>query len=147
MGTSEISLRARSSSPISGLVLNFWFDSEQVGSMSLTTEPQEFRYEFSEIEKQEHCFEIEFKGKTIQHTKINDKGEIIEDVVAEIHDIAFDDIQLQLGQLFTKQARYHHDHNGTTDTVKDSFFGTMGCNGRVTFQFTSPWYLWLLENM
>jgi hypothetical protein len=145
MTTAQISLQACSSSMIEGLMLDFWFDGEHVNSMTLTTEPQEFRHEFADLDRQQHCFEIELKGKTPDHTTVNDRGEIIEDVVAKIQDIAIDDIQL--GHLFSKLSTYHHDHNGTTDPVQDQFFDMMGCNGRVKLEFHSPVYLWLLENL
>jgi len=145
MSTAQISLQARSSRESSGLILNFWFDGEQVSSMTLTPEPQEFRHEFPDLDDREHCFEIELHGKTPEHTKVNDQGAIVQDVVAEISDVALDDIQL--GHMFSEQASYHHDHNSTTDPVQEQFFGSMGCNGRVKLRFTSPVYLWLLENM
>jgi hypothetical protein len=31
--------------------------------------------------------------------------------------------------------------------IKDKFYGSMGCNGTITFEFNTPFYLWLLENM
>jgi hypothetical protein len=49
--------------------------------------------------------------------------------------------------MVTEVAAYHHDTNGSTAPVTDSFYGTMGCNGRVEMRFTTPIYLWLLENM
>jgi hypothetical protein len=145
MSTAQISLQARSSSESSGLILDFWFDDERVSSMTLTPESQEFRHEFPDVDDREHCFEIELRGKTPDHTKINDQGAIVQDVVAEIVDVALDDIQL--GHMFLEKTQYHHDHNGTTDPVQDQFFGSMGCNGRVKLRFTSPVYLWLLEHM
>jgi hypothetical protein len=145
MSTAQISLQARSSSQSSGLILDFWFDGERVRSMTLASEPQEFRHEFPDLDDEEHCFEIELSGKTPDHTKINDQGDIVQDVVAEISDVALDDIQL--GHMFLEKTQYYHDHNGTTDPVQDQFFGSMGCNGRVKLRFTSPVYLWLLENM
>ena len=145
MSTAQISLQARSSDITSGFVLHFWFDDERVGSMILATESQQFRHEFPDLDDQEHCFEIELHGKTPDHTKVNDQGDIVQDVLAEIRDVALDDIQL--GHMFLEKTQYHHDHNGTTDPVQTQFFGSMGCNGRVKLRFTSPVYLWLLENM
>ena len=42
---------------------------------------------------------------------------------------------------------YRHDYNGTTDPFDDEFYGEMGCNGTVSLKFTTPIYLWLLENL
>lgn len=135
-------MQARASG--SDLKLIFWFDHAQVGSLGLLEQPQTFQHEFLDQEG-EHVFEIELVGKLPDHTKIADDGSIINDCVAEISDIALDDIEL--GHMFYEQARYHHDHNGSTALVETKFFGIMGCNGRVRLQFSSPVYLWLLEKM
>jgi len=76
---------------------------------------------------------------------IDDQGNIIKDVVVEIVDISFDDVEL--GQIFYDKTFYYHDLNGTKDPVEDRFFGTMGCNGKVRLDFSSPVFIWLLENM
>lgn len=92
-----------------------------------------------------HQLIFELSGKTIDHTRINSDGEIIQDLTVSISDLAFDDIKL--GHVMTQHARYQHDFNGTKNPVDEKFFGTMGCNGTVTLEFTTPIYLWLLENM
>jgi hypothetical protein len=91
-----------------------------------------------------HVMELVMSGKTAADTVINEQGEIQSDRVLEICDLVFDDVQL--GHVFYEKARYHHDHNSTSDPVDVGFFGTMGCNGRVSLEFSSPVYLWLLEN-
>jgi hypothetical protein len=45
------------------------------------------------------------------------------------------------------QLVYEHNANGTGPLVQDKFYGEMGCNGTVTLEFSSPTYLWLLEQM
>ena len=59
--------------------------------------------------------------------------------------IQIDDILID--QLLTNKLEYIHDFNGSQSTVKDKFYGVMGCNGTAEFEFTTPFYLWLLENM
>lgn len=102
-------------------------------------------YEFDDAEERDHVLSFEMQGKLPEHTKINEAGEILEDRSITITDIAFDDIQL--GHMFTEVSHYHHDTNGTTGSVIDPFYGIMGCNGRVEMRFSTPIYLWLLENM
>jgi hypothetical protein len=145
MSTAQISLRTQSSRDAPEIRLVFWFDGEQIHDWPLTQEPQEFRYEFPDLDDYQHCFEIEMRGKRPEHTCIDHDGNIMSDVVVEIHSVALDDIEL--GHRFSEQAVYHHDHNGSTDPIQDEFFGVMGCNGRVTMKFHSPVYLWLLENL
>lgn len=142
METVKISLQARGGS--TDLSLNFWFDGNKVSNMMLTPEWQDFSHEFIDTEG-DHVFEIELCGKIPEHTDMDDDGNILSDVTAEIHAVSMDNIYL--GHIFSEHTVYHHDHNGTTDPVQHQFFGTMGCNGRVTLRFYSPVYLWLLENM
>ncbi len=142
MDTATISLRARATG--SGLCLHFWLDGQRIGSLQLGLEPQQFQHEFRD-DASLHEFGIELQGKTHEHTVLDAQGVILHDVVAEIDQMALDGIML--GHAFHHNSRYCHDHNGTTDPVETGFFGTMGCNGRVSMQFSSPVYLWLLENM
>ena len=101
--------------------------------------------EFDDADDQSHVLEFVLSGKTIEHTQITDQGEITSDVTVRIQNISFDDIEIS--QMFSELAEYHHDFNGTQPAVVERFYGEMGCNGTVRLQFTTPIYLWLLENM
>jgi hypothetical protein len=102
-------------------------------------------YKFDDTYDQDHVLRFEMSGKLPEHTTVSDSGEILNDAVIQISDLAFDDIEL--GHAFIEQAQYRHDTNGTTDTVVQPFYGNMGCNGCIEMRFSSPIYLWLLENM
>jgi len=93
----------------------------------------------------EHVLKLILKGKKPEHTQIDANGDIISDAVLEISNLTLDEIEL--GHLVTKLAVYSHDFNGSQAPIRDEFFGTMGCNGTVELSFTTPIYLWLLENM
>ena len=84
-------------------------------------------------------------GKTAEHTKIDDHGTIIADAMIEITRVTIDGIDIN--QLFINKTQYNHDFNGSQAAVVDQFYGCMGCNGNLTFEFSTPIYLWLLENM
>lgn len=135
-------MQARATGP--GLALNFWFDNQLVGSLQLHDEFQQFEYQFEDSEGS-HEFEIELLGKLPEHTELDTDGNIVHDRVAEIANVALDNIEL--GHMFYEQTCYLHDFNGVGQPIEQKFFGTMGCNGRVKLQFSSPVYLWLLENM
>lgn len=92
-----------------------------------------------------HELRFVLKNKTIDHTRIDEAGNIITDARLKITDMAFDEIPL--GQMFIEQTTYLHDFNGTASPTQDKFYGDMGCNGTVSMKFTSPIYLWLLEHM
>jgi hypothetical protein len=84
-------------------------------------------------------------GKTTEHTTVDDQGTITSDAMLTISNALIDDIDID--QLLTEKTEYTHDFNGTQDPVKDQFYGSMGCNGAVTLEFTTPFYLWLLEHI
>lgn len=120
-------------------------DDQEIWTGEPATDEKTVEIEFDDGKEQEHALEIEMRNKLPEHTKITDLGEILEDRVVKIRNIFIDDIEL--GYAFTNLAEYHHDHNGAGPTVMDKFYGDMGCNGVVRLRFSSPVYLWLLENM
>ena len=91
-----------------------------------------------------HCIQFVLKNKKPEHTQLDTQGNIIQDARLVIKDVAFDEIML--GQTFIDHTVYTHDFNGTQEPVQERFYGEMGCNGSVTLEFTSPVYIWLLEN-
>jgi len=96
----------------------------------------------------EHELTFEMFGKKTYHTQIDQTGAILSDVLLSISDVFVDEINI--GQLLysTKSnISYCHDFNSSQSPTEDRFHGFMGCNGTVTWKFTTPIYLWLLENM
>lgn len=84
-------------------------------------------------------------GKTPKQTVIDHQGNIVSDVLLQITNIEVDGIDIST--VFAEKSTYTHDFNGSGDTVVDRFYGSMGCNGSVKLDFSTPFYLWLLENM
>ena len=113
-------------------------------SIDHVTEPMPVSLEILDDEA-EHELKFVMKNKTPEHTVVDDNGNITKDAVLSVANVAFDDIEL--GHVFVDRAVYHHNFNGSQDAIEDKFFGPMGCNGHVSLQFTTPIYLWLLENM
>ena len=109
------------------------------------TDVQDIAVEFDDADDQTHVLEFVLSGKTSEHTQITEQGEITSDVRVRIQDIAFDDIEID--QIFSELAEYHHNFNGSQPAIVDRFYGEIGCNGTVRLEFTTPIYLWLLENM
>jgi hypothetical protein len=84
-------------------------------------------------------------GKLPDDTEVDNQGNILFDKSITIENLALDEILL--GHLVTDLATYTHDFNGSQDTIKDQFYSSMGCNGIVKLEFSSPVYIWMLENM
>jgi hypothetical protein len=93
----------------------------------------------------DHTLKMVLKNKLPEHTTISESGEILHDACLEITGLTFDNIEL--GQIVDNLTVYEHNFNGNAESIKDKFFGTMGCNGTVTLKFSTPIYLWFLENM
>jgi hypothetical protein len=126
------------------LCMEIWVDNQQIFNQDCVTEPRTISYEFSDLDA-DHELRFVMKNKKGEHTIVDDSGNIVKDACLTISDLAFDD--LTLGHIVTEKAVYTHDFNGTGDAIQDKFFGRMGCNGTVSLKFTTPIYLWLLENM
>jgi hypothetical protein len=93
----------------------------------------------------EHVLKMVLKNKQPEHTQLSELGEILQDSCLTVSNLLFDDIEL--GQIVNNLSVYQHDFNGTRNITTQQFFGTMGCNGTVELRFTTPIYIWLLENM
>ena len=93
----------------------------------------------------EHQLRIVILGKTLDHTQVDDQGNIIKDATLQLSAVTIDGIDVN--QLFLEKCVYTHDFNGTQPEIEDTFHGIAGCNGTIVFEFTTPIYLWLLENM
>ena len=126
------------------LGVEVWIDNTCIINTDHVDSNIQFTQEIPDDES-EHELRIVLKNKVSAHTKIDDQNQLIEDVVLSVNDLCFDGVRLNYNcqQLIT----YTHDLNGTGDITHDKFYGEMGCNGTLSLKFTSPVYLWLLENM
>jgi hypothetical protein len=127
------------------LVLGVKLDGVEVWHGALSNGPQEIMHEFNDEVDCPRLLEISMQGKLPEHTTITPDGTIVKDFVVTIDNLQLDGIPL--GHVFFNLAQYHHDFNGSQAPVIDRFYGTMGCNGVVKFEFSSPSYLWLLEHI
>jgi hypothetical protein len=98
-----------------------------------------------EADDAEYCVQITLKNKTTDHTKINSDGSIMSDSMINISNVEFSDVEID--QLFLKKSKYTHSFNSSQAESVNDFYGNMGCNGTVSFEFTTPSYIWILESM
>tara|TARA_B100000780_G_scaffold23504_1_gene14987 strand:- start:36 stop:518 length:483 start_codon:yes stop_codon:yes gene_type:complete len=121
---------------------------------STEDKPQSIEFEHECEEGKDHTLTISRSGKTKSDTVINDKGDILKDQLLHIKNIEIDEIDIgalvyegvytpEYPEPWAKQQR----EAGTE--LKESFKNvtTMGHNGTWQFKFTSPFYMWLLENL
>lgn len=126
------------------LGLEVWLDNTCLLDVEHVSNTVMLDHTFPEVDRK-HQLKFVLKNKLPTHTVIDSDNNIVKDACLSISNFKIDDIDIS--DIFKFKAVYTHDFNGTQPAVNDSFYGTMGCNGSVEFEFTAPFYLWLLENM
>ena len=143
--TTKLTFTLDTTDSTSKLGFEAWIDDHKFYDNDHVTGSENIALDIDDNNDAEHQLRFILKNKTAEHTHLDQAGNIVEDSRLKISNISFDEIQL--GHMVTEQAVYEHSFNGTGQPTKDKFYGEMGCNGTVSLKFTSPIYLWLLENM
>jgi hypothetical protein len=144
MTTTTFKFDISTSDASAALGVAVWIDNECVFQTDHLNQLHNFAHTMSD-EDATHQLRIVMSGKTDDHTKVDEHGNIVQDAMLNISNITIDNIDVS--QVFYTHARYTHNFNGHQPEIEDEFFGDMGCNGSVNFAFATPIYLWLLENM
>ena len=142
--TSKISFDIRTSDSTAKIGVAVWMDNTCLYQTDHLMEHKHVDYAVLD-DNTERKLCIVISGKTPEHTQIDEQGNIVKDVVVNISNFTIDEIDV--GQLFNEKSVYTHDFNGTQPEIQDTFYGAAGCNGTISFEFSTPIYLWLLENM
>jgi hypothetical protein len=120
------------------------FDGKSVFKTDHVKESCQVTFDINDDESS-HKLQFVMTGKTQEHTSVDEQGNITSDALLKISNVSVDDIDITL--LLNDQSKYSHNFNGSQTEIEEKFYDNMGCNGTVTFEFTTPFYLWLLENM
>ena len=126
------------------LGLEIWLDQHKLFDQDHIDQDYNIEHEISDDDG-DHELRFVLKHKQSDHTQVDADGNILSDALLSITDMRFDEINCDY--LISTLVKYHHDYNGSQDPVVDKFYGSMGCNGTVSLKFSTPIYLWLLENM
>jgi hypothetical protein len=126
------------------LGLEIWLDQHKFFDQDHIDQDYNIEHEISDDDG-DHDLRFVLKNKQSDHTQVDADGNILSDALLSITDMRFDEINCDY--LISTLVKYHHDYNGSQDPVVDKFYGSMGCNGTVSLKFSTPIYLWLLENM
>ena len=142
--TTTMSFQVGTSDPTVKLGFEAWVNDQKLFGTDHVQSQQQISLEIPDDDGT-HELRLVMKGKTPQHTKIDELGNIVSDAVLTVDNLAFDEIQL--GHMTTELAVYTHDFNGTDQPSQHKFYSEMGCTGTVSLQFSTPVYMWLLEHM
>jgi len=105
-------------------------------------------------DKKEYNLVLNRSNKNKGQTVLNEKGDIIKDQLLHIKDIEIDEIDigsLVFEGVYTPEyaepwaTQQAEAGNKLPETLKN--VTKMGHNGKWTFTFGSPFYMWLLENL
>lgn len=143
--TVKIKATISTTDKLAGLGLEILLDGQQIFNLDSVDSTQEFVYELDEEDDAEHELCFVMKNKTVEHTKLDETGSIIKDASLIISNLSFDEIVL--GRILTEKAVYSHNFNRSGPETQHKFYEEIGCNGTVSLKFSTPIYLWLLENM
>jgi len=126
------------------LGMEIWLNDHKLFDCDHVTETCQIKHELSDVDGN-HELRFVLKNKLPDHTQIDEHGNIVKDARLTVSDLQFEEIELN--QVFIDHATYEHNYNNTGPHTAQKFYGEMGCNGIVTLKFSTPIYLWLLENM
>jgi len=123
----------------------------------LTKRPNEIEYFTfdAEVNEGESSIRIQLKNKTDSDTVRDINGNIVQDMILNVESIEVDEINLR--QMLWTHSNYRPDYPLSfvaeqkkigiklEDSVKNCV--NLGWNGDWSISFTSPFYIWLLENI
>jgi hypothetical protein len=125
---------------------SIWLDDHVVTQSEIAGPAQQSMTFEHTIDEGPHTLKIRLENKTSADTII-ENGNVVKDMLLNIDDIIIDDISL--GNLLWS-AEYILDHpqeyKGQTITKLDNCVN-LGWNGTYVLEFTSPFYVWLLEKL
>ena len=144
METVKISFDIETSDAECPLGVEVWLDDAVLLHHNHVQEKISFSHDIIDDDG-EHKLRVVISGKTSDHTQVDEDGDIVKDATLQISNVVID--ELDINQLFLEKCVYTHNFNDTQPEINDTFHGVAGCNGTITFEFSTPIYLWLLENM
>ena len=125
-------------------------NSKEICRSTVSTESDELFYvEFdADVEENtDHTLVVKLHNKSNTDVLI-ENGQIIKDTLINIKSVEVDEIDL--GSMIWTHSTYKPDHpqkfNGEIVTELKNCVN-LGWNGSYIFPFTSPFYIWLLENI
>lgn len=125
---------------------SIWLDDHMVVSSEIVSAAQqEIKFERT-IDEGAHTLKIRLENKTTADT-VTENGEIVKDMLLNIDDITIDDISL--GNLLWTAEYILDKKQSFKDQEIDHLDScvNLGWNGTYVLKFTSPFYIWLLEQL
>jgi len=145
MDTIKFSCNVNTNIPDRPLNLKILLDNDTVIFNELVIGEQTISYNIPDVDGN-RTIVFSITGKNDTHVLKDGQGNIIDSTEISITNICFDDLDITPIILINPLA-YKHNFNGYGEETVEKFYDIAGCNGDITLEFTTPFYLWLLENM
>lgn len=145
MSTSTLTFDIVPSSTQHPLGIEVWVNNQKLFDQAQVTDACGITHQVDDSVESTHVVKIVLKNKTAEHTQVNDRQEIVSDSTVDVINFKLDDIDID--QVVRECAVYTHNFNSSDAHSDHKFYNTIGCNGVVKFEFSTPAYLWLLEHM
>ena len=111
-------------------------------------EKLDFKQTVELSEDNSHQLTFTLYDKTNNDTEILEDGTIKQDTLINLLQLKLNDVDLTDTMSLNKDVFYYeHDSNGTAQLEKHTLYNILGCNGTATINFTTPFHVWLLENL
>lgn len=127
------------------LGLEIWINDSKLFDQESLTSAQDVALAWPDQDDQICTLKFVLKNKQDSHTVIDSTNRIVSDSLIEINNVKLDEVCVD--KIMHTRAQYQHNFNGNGQETTQKFYGAMGCNGTVSLQFTTPIYIWLLENI
>ena len=144
METTEVAFDLTSTDYLAKLDFTVMFDDQHVIDIAHVKQRTPVKV-LLDVNNGDHELKLIMKNKTVDHTTIDDKNNIVKDACLEVNNFSIDNIKLK--NLFLENTKYYHSYNSNSEIIEDKFYGTIVCNGTVVLKFSSPLYIWFLEIM
>lgn len=148
MDTNKFSCNVRELNSVDGFPLSVGvlLNGEEYFATTAVNDTLKVEFEFPDEEDKEWKLELIVSEKTDVHTMLDEEFNVVSSTELVFSDFEIDGTIID-SVVLAKSLPYTHNFNGTGETVTEKFYDTAGCNGTIALEFTTPFYLWLLENM
>jgi len=111
-------------------------------------EKLDFKQTVELSEDNSHQLTFTLYDKTNNDTEILEDGSIKQDTLIKLSQLELENVNLTETMSLNKELFYYeHDTNSTSQLEKHTLYNTLGCNGTATINFSTPFYIWSLENL
>ena len=127
------------------IFFDIFHNDNYISSNTFSKGIEQYTLEFDDTDTHtEQCVKLVMRGKTQQHTKIDDNANVLSDIYAMIKQIVIDEIDVT--DLYTNgNSCYYHtgsNNNKNGPVIVDEFYGFIGFNGNIKLEFSTPMWKW-----